>query len=126
MKQIAITAPYKIGLLNVPKPKPEPDQILTKTLVTGVSIGTELIDYRGAMEKLPKKWKKVHPYAFPQLPGYENVGEVVEVGKKVKDIEVGDRVVHCGYHLNTASSQDVKPCPSTKSYLMQFQTKMLH
>ncbi len=98
MKQIAIKAPYKIGVLNVPKPKPEPDQILTKTLVTGVSIGTELIDYRGAMEKLPEKWKKVHPYAFPQLPGYENVGEVVEVGKKVKDIQVGDRVVHCGYH----------------------------
>jgi 2-desacetyl-2-hydroxyethyl bacteriochlorophyllide A dehydrogenase len=98
MKQIAITAPFKIEVLDVPKPRPQSDQILTKTLVSGVSIGTELIDYRGAMEKLPEKWKKVHPYTFPQLPGYENVGEVVEVGAKVKDLKVGDRVVHCGYH----------------------------
>jgi 2-desacetyl-2-hydroxyethyl bacteriochlorophyllide A dehydrogenase len=98
MKQIAITAPYKIEVLNVPKPKPEPDQILTKTLVTGISIGTELIDYRGAMMKLPEKWKKVHPYSFPQFPGYENVGKVVQVGSRVKDVKVGDRVVHCSYH----------------------------
>ena len=98
MKQIAITAPYKIEVVDVPKPEPEPDQILTKTTVTGISIGTELIDYRGAMEKLPEKWKKVHPYTFPVFPGYENVGIVVKVGEKVKDVKVGDRVVHCGYH----------------------------
>jgi threonine dehydrogenase-like Zn-dependent dehydrogenase len=66
--------------------------------VTGISIGTELIDYRGAFEKLPEQWKKIHPYTFPVFPGYENVGRVVEVGKDVKDVEVGDRVVHYGYH----------------------------
>lgn len=96
MKQIAILEPYKIGIIDVPKPKPEPDQILTKTTVCGVSIGTELIDYRGGFEKLPQKWKEIHPYTFPVFPGYENVGKVVEVGKNVKDVEVGDRVVHCG------------------------------
>ena len=98
MKQVAILEPYKIGVIDVPKPKPEKDQILTKTIVTGISIGTELIDYRGAFEKLPEKWKKLHPYTFPVFPGYENVGRVVEVGEDVKDFQVGDRVVHCGYH----------------------------
>jgi len=96
MKQIAILEPYKIGVIDVPKPKPDPDQILTKTTLVGVSIGTELIDYRGAFEKLPEKWKQLHPYTLPAFPGYENVGRVVEVGKDVKDVDVGDRVVHCG------------------------------
>ena len=100
MKQIAIFKPYDIGVVEVPKPKPDHDQILTKTIVTGISIGTELMYYRGAMEKLPEKWKKTEASGatFPMLPGYENVATVVEVGKDVKDFQVGDRVVHCGYH----------------------------
>jgi len=100
MKQIAIFKPYDIGVMEVPKPKPDHDQILTKTIVTGISIGTELMYYRGAMEKLPEKWKKTEASGatFPMLPGYENVATVVEVGKDVKDFQVGDRVVHCGYH----------------------------
>mgnify|MGYP001119857765 CR=1 FL=1 len=98
MKQIALFGPYKIRVIDIPKPKPDPDQILTKTTVVGVSIGTELIDYRGAFEKLPEEWKKLHPYTFPVFPGYENVGRVVKAGKNVKNVKVGDRVVHCGPH----------------------------
>lgn len=98
MKQIAIIEPYKIGVIEVPKPKPEPDQILTKTVVTGISIGTEMIDYHGSFDKLPDEWKKKHPYTLPQFPGYENVGRVTEVGRQVSDFKLGDRVVHCGYH----------------------------
>ena len=98
MKQVAILQPYKIGVIDVPKPEPEADQILTKTIVTGISIGTEMIDYHGSFDRLPAEWKKRHPYTLPVFPGYENVATVVEIGKTVENFKVGDRVVHCGYH----------------------------
>ena len=99
MKQIAILKPYDIQVIDRPEPQiSKPTEIKVKTRVVGVSIGTELHDYRGTMEKLPEEFKKIHPYTFPQFPGYENVGEVVEVGSAAKDVKVGDRVVSCGPH----------------------------
>ena len=43
----------------------------------------------------------MHP---PQLiPGHEAIGKVVEVGKKVKDFQIGDRVVaDVGISVNTS------------------------
>lgn len=40
----------------------------------------------------------------PQLiPGHEAIGKVVEVGKKVKDFQIGDRVVaDVGISVNTS------------------------
>jgi threonine dehydrogenase-like Zn-dependent dehydrogenase len=99
MKQIAILKPYDIQVIDRPAPKvAKPTEIKVKTKVVGISIGTELHDYRGTMEKVPEEFKKIHPYSFPQFPGYENVGEVVEVGSAVHDVQVGDRIVSCGQH----------------------------
>lgn len=99
MKQIAILKPYDVQVIDRPEPQiTKPTEIKVKTKVVGISIGTELHDYRGTMEKVPEEFKKIHPYTFPQFPGYENVGEVVEIGNAVKDVRVGDRVVSCGPH----------------------------
>lgn len=98
MKQVAILEPYKIGIVDVPEPELNPRQIKAKTKVTGISIGTELHDYRGSMTKIPEKWKKLHPYTFPVFPGYLNVGEVIEAGSEIKDVKPSDRVVHEGPH----------------------------
>ncbi|MEM2915708.1 MAG: zinc-binding alcohol dehydrogenase, partial [Candidatus Bathyarchaeia archaeon] len=59
--------------------------------------------------KLPERWRKY--WTYPYYPGYENVGTVVKVGKDVKDVKVGDRVLHYGPHAEycVAPRDDVLP-----------------
>ncbi len=49
---------------------PGEGELLTRTRITGVSTGTETRVYRG----------KQHGATFPLIPGYENIGEVIEAG----------------------------------------------
>ena len=91
----------------------------------GVSIGTELHDYRGTMEKVPEEFKKIHPYSFPQFPGYENVGEVVEIGSAVKDVKVGDPVVSCGPHAEYVVVREKRPCLNTPGFQTRFRMRKL-
>lgn len=65
----------------------------TRTLFTGVTNGTERNDliggnYANPDEKLPATW------------GYQNVGEVVEVGEGVEDVGVGDIVYLSADHVD--------------------------
>lgn len=81
---------YGIGdlrLVDIPKPEPAPDEVLTKVTVCAVC-PTDIRKYRvgngGVLQ-------------FPFNMGHEWVGEVVEVGKEVDDVKVGDRVLGGGY-----------------------------
>jgi len=95
MKEIVIEEPYKVEVKEVPTCRPSPSQILTKTKISGISAGTEMHEYRGSVNTLSRPLK-VHSY--PIVPGYENVGEVIEVGKEVEGFEAGDRIISCGTH----------------------------
>ncbi|MCC5875617.1 MAG: zinc-binding alcohol dehydrogenase [Candidatus Sumerlaeia bacterium] len=81
---------------NWPDPEEtKPGCFRTKTLHTGVTNGTERNDLTGGNysnpdEKLPCPW------------GYQNVGEVVEVGEGVDDIAVGDIVYLSADHGDCA------------------------
>ncbi|MET1007412.1 MAG: zinc-binding alcohol dehydrogenase, partial [Propionibacteriaceae bacterium] len=77
------------------------DEVRLKTLFSGISAGTELTAYRGSNPYLNKKWDDdsrlfVDGSTSFEYPvdgwGYEEVGEVVEVGAETLDIAVGDRV----------------------------------
>ncbi len=66
-------------------PAPQGNQVKTRTLYTGISNGTERNDLVGGNyahpdDMLPAGW------------GYQNVGEVIQVGPEVKTLQVGDRV----------------------------------
>ena len=109
MKQIAILEPRKVSIIDVQEPKIfSPTQIRSKTAHIGVSIGSEMTEYRGSVADIRTTWQQtksktskidwLERWKFPFFPGYENVGKVVEVGESVKDVKVGDRVVHCGPH----------------------------
>jgi L-iditol 2-dehydrogenase len=81
---------YGIGdlrLVDIPKPEPAPDEVLTKVTVCAVC-PTDIRKYRvgngGVLQ-------------FPFNMGHEWVGEVVEVGKDVPDVKVGDRLLGGGY-----------------------------
>jgi len=63
-------------------PKVENGDILTKTLVSGVTIGTELNFLTGGCYSQP----------WPVLPGYQNVGRVMEAYSQSSPIKVGQRV----------------------------------
>lgn len=76
---IVFTAPRTAGLLDLELPEPGPSDLVVRTAISGVSVGTErwaLLDRRPEMR-------------FPQVPGYLGVG-VVERG--AAHFKVGERV----------------------------------
>jgi 2-desacetyl-2-hydroxyethyl bacteriochlorophyllide A dehydrogenase len=78
------------------------DELRIRTLYSGISAGTELTMYRGTNPYLTKRWDNDRrlfipgaetSWTYPIMSlGYEEVGEVVEVGADVTDIPVGARV----------------------------------
>lgn len=83
MKAFVIEEPNKYGLKDVDVPKIGPDEVLMKTLASGICHS----DYD------LMKGEYILPLHFPIIPGHEFCGEVVEIGENVKRIKVGDRVV---------------------------------
>ncbi len=81
---IVFDAPLEVALREIDLPEPGPGQVLTRTLLTGVSTGTETRVLRGAEVD-----------RFPLVPGYENVGEVLRAGEGVP-LEPGRVVFHGG------------------------------
>ncbi len=76
---------------------PEPDgptgiQVLTRTLFSGVTNGTERNDLIGGNYARPTD-------ALPGGCGYQNVGEVIEFGPDVEELAVGDLLYMSQDHL---------------------------
>jgi threonine dehydrogenase-like Zn-dependent dehydrogenase len=76
-------------------------EVRLRTLYSGISAGTELTAYRGSNPYLTKRWDEsrrlfVEGEVSFEYPvdgwGYEEVGEVSEVGPDVHDVQVGQRV----------------------------------
>lgn len=79
-----------------------PEEVRIRTLFSGVSAGTELSQYRGTNPFMHRRFDEASrlfmeaeapswPYPVRNL-GYEEAGEIVEVGKAVSDLKVGQRV----------------------------------
>src|SRR4051794_32691564 len=76
-------------------------EVRVRTLYSGISAGTELTAYRGSNPYLNKRWDEaarlfVDGATSIQYPvngwGYEEVGEVVEVGRDADAVHIGDRI----------------------------------
>ena len=91
-KQIFFTAPGKAALLDKEIPEIKDDEILTKTIFSVVSGGTE----RAVLLGMPNTWGD-----YPRSLGYCGVGIVQQVGKDVKSVKTGDRVLV--YHGKNAN-----------------------
>lgn len=81
MKAAVLEGIEKLLVKDVPQPKPKDNEVLIKVNCCGIC-GTDLKLYKGD-----------YTAKIPVTLGHEFVGEVVEVGKKVKNLKVGDRVV---------------------------------
>ncbi|MBN9416990.1 zinc-dependent alcohol dehydrogenase [bacterium SCN 62-11] len=83
MKAAVVTkfgAPLEVG--DVPMPEVGPGQVLVKVAACGVC-HTDLHAAHGDWPVKPNP---------PFIPGHEGVGEVVELGREVRGVRVGDRV----------------------------------
>lgn len=93
-----------------PMPEPDPNQALIRTRRTMVSTGTELTALSG---KYPSnsEWDEYSDYPF--VPGYNNIGEVVEVGDELDSSLVGQRVATWRPHATyvTAKRSSIRVVP---------------
>src|SRR3954451_7840985 len=98
---IRFTSPHTSEVVDEPLPPLAGDEVRLRTLYSGISAGTELTAYRGSNPSLTKKWDEGRrlfvdgstSFSYPVDGwGYEEVGEVVEVGDAVTDVHPGDRV----------------------------------
>ena len=77
--------PGDIGCTTLDLAAVGPRQVLVRTLVSGVSTGTDKWVLRGTFG-----WSDVR---FPAVPGYQRVGIVERLGSEVRDFHVGQQVV---------------------------------
>ena len=110
----------------------QPREILIETTCSLVSPGTELAALNGTHSKSGTKdapaWLR-----FPSVPGYLVCGGIVEVGKDVNSVRVGQRVVaegegvwnsHCSHLVMDSSDYKLVPIAETVSYEEAVITKL--
>jgi len=84
MKAAFLVEPGKIEIREVETPKPQKNEVLVKIKNVGIC-GTDKHIYKNGQLALTK-------VKLPFILGHECSGEVVELGKDVKGIKIGDRV----------------------------------
>ena len=81
MKALVHTEPYKFEFKDVPQPKPGDEEILVRVKAVGIC-GSDVHGYTG------KTGRRIPPI----IMGHEASGVVEAVGKKAKNVVVGDRI----------------------------------
>jgi threonine dehydrogenase-like Zn-dependent dehydrogenase len=80
----------------------QPSEVRIRTLLSGISGGTELSQYRATSPFMSRQWDQANrvfrdgsppSWTFPvRNLGYEEVGEVIEIGNAVTGLRPGDHV----------------------------------
>lgn len=110
---LVFTAPRESGYQAYDDAPLKPNEVRIRTLYSGISAGTELTFYRGTNPYLTKRWdaekrlfvpEDTAIFSYPVMNlGYEEVGEIVEIGTAVTDIPVGTHIFgtwgHRTYHV---------------------------
>ena len=94
-QRLICTDVRRIELEDFELPRVPDNGILVQNDYTAVSVGTEIYNYAYGGE--PSRAR-----TFPRPTGYCNTGVVLEVGKDVKGIELGDRIAAQGNHASHA------------------------
>lgn len=117
-KALILTGPRQLAFETVEQPPLKPDEVRVRTLFSGVSAGTELTQYRGTNPFMQRRWDEarrlfvegdgVPSWDWPvRNLGYEEVGEIVEIGAEVEGLARGQRIFgtwnHRTHHIAPAS-----------------------
>ncbi len=112
-----LEAPRRLTFQTTPDASLREDEVRIATLFSGISAGTELSQYRGTNPFMHRRWDEVRrlfveaeapswPYPVVNL-GYEEVGQIVELGTGVNDLRVGQRIYgtwnHRSHHVAAAA-----------------------
>ncbi len=98
---VSFSAPRAAEVVDEPAKPLTGHDVRIRTLFSGISAGTELTAYRGSNPYLSRRWNEelrlfVDGKPSREFPlvgwGYEEVGEVVELGRDAEDVKVGDLV----------------------------------
>jgi 2-desacetyl-2-hydroxyethyl bacteriochlorophyllide A dehydrogenase len=81
MKAAVLEQVNKIAVKDVPSPTPRADEVVIKVKTCGMC-GTDLKLYTGQ-----------YTARVPVIPGHEYAGEIIEVGRDVRNLRPGQRVV---------------------------------
>lgn len=107
---LKVDAPRKIGLAEYKERPLEPGEVRLRTLHSGISAGTELTLFRGSNPYLAKSWDNErrlfvpsnNSWSYPMgAIGYEEVGEVVELGAGAEGVAIGDIIWGAWGHKST-------------------------
>lgn len=99
---LVLNAPRSLAFVPLDVAPLGADEVRIRTLYSGISAGTELSQYRGTNPFMQRRWDESSrlflqaeqpswPYPVHNL-GYEEVGEIIEVGAAVGDLHPGQRV----------------------------------
>jgi L-iditol 2-dehydrogenase len=83
MKALIFDEPKKLSVIEVQSPRIDDNEVMIRSSRVGICHS----DY----ELLAGQY--IIPISYPVTPGHEWVGEVVEVGRNVSGLRIGDRVV---------------------------------
>lgn len=93
-KQIVFVEKNRAKLLDVDSQALGESQVRVKTIFSTISNGTERANVSG--DSVVSIYSKEDAQVvFPRMTGYSTAGVVVEKGKNVKALEIGDRVAMC-------------------------------
>jgi len=121
---LVFDAPYQITIAEEAGPALAADEVRLHTLFSGISAGTELTAYGGTNPYLHKHWDGnrrlfvTDERVGAEYPltgwGYEEVGEIVEIGTDVTDLQVGQRVYGIwGHRTSHVVPAEYARAPST-------------
>jgi threonine dehydrogenase-like Zn-dependent dehydrogenase len=99
---LVFAAPRSVAVAGEPERPLAAHEVRLRTLFSGISAGTELTAYRGTNPYLHQRWDAERrlfvaddgvDQEYPLKGwGYEEVGEIAEVGAQVADLALGQRV----------------------------------
>lgn len=133
-QQLWFTAPYRVEFRDQELAEPGPDEILVRTLFSGISTGTEMLAYRGQLPRDQALDPTIealenHVASYPMQYGYANVGRVEAAGNKVDQGMIGSHVFalqpHATHYLAKAMSVLKLPRsidPETAIFLANMET----
>ena len=110
MKAAVLHGVHDLRVQDLPDPEPASNEVLIRVEAAGLC-GTDVHMWEGTNQE----------GTFPFVPGHEWSGEVVEVGKDVKMVSIGDRVVAevpipCHICDNCKDGMEPNMCPDFELY----------
>src|SRR3954469_7712055 len=103
MRALQFMGPDRVEVNEIDRPQLAPDDVLIASRSVGIC--------HSDIELLAGRY--IIPFEFPVIPGHEWSAEVIEVGRAVKELRPGDRVVgecvigqeHFGFSISGAAAE---------------------